>query len=108
MNDNSYKPFSKTNTILTYINVSSNHPASIVKQIPNAINIKINRLSSSKNIFNNHKEFYNGAIHNSGNKNELKYIETKRHHNDRDNSLGNHRINIDIICFQIRNVIFVN
>ena len=32
------------------MNVSSNHPLSIVKQIPNAINIRINRLSSSKNI----------------------------------------------------------
>ena len=31
LNDNSYKPFSKTNAIPTYINVSSNHPASIVK-----------------------------------------------------------------------------
>ena len=38
LNDNSYKPFSKTNTIPTYINVSSNHPTSV---IPNAINIRI-------------------------------------------------------------------
>ena len=75
LNDDYYKPFSKTNGIPTYINVSSNHPASIVKQIPNAIDIRINRLSSSKNIFNNHKEFYNEAIHNSGYKNELKYLE---------------------------------
>ena len=44
----SYKSFSKSNALPTYINVSSNHPASIVKQIPNAINIEINRLSSSK------------------------------------------------------------
>ena len=37
LNDNSYKPFSKANTIPTYINVSSNPPKSIVNQIPNAI-----------------------------------------------------------------------
>ena len=92
LNDNSYKPFSKINTIPIYINVNSNHPTTIIKQIPE-INIRINRVSSSKNIFNNHKEFYNVAIHNSANKNELKYLETKRHHNNGDNSLGNYRTN---------------
>ena len=55
LNDNSYKLFSKINTIPTYINVSSNHTTSIIKQISNAIYIRINRLSSSKNIFNNPK-----------------------------------------------------
>ena len=69
LNDNSYKPLNKT--IQTYINFSSNHLTSTVKLIPKAINIRINRLSSSKNIFNNHKEFYHETIHNSGYKNEL-------------------------------------
>ena len=77
------------NAIPTYINVSSNHPASIVKQIPNVINIRINRLSSSKNMFNNHKEFYNEAWHNSSYKNELKYLEVNRHHKNRGNNIGN-------------------
>ena len=71
LNNNSYKPFSKANTIPKYINVCSNHPASIVKQIPTAINIIINRLSS-----NYHKEFYYEDIHNSGYKDKLKYVET--------------------------------
>ena len=31
LKDNSYKSFSKSTTIPTYINVSSNHPESIVK-----------------------------------------------------------------------------
>ena len=65
INDNSYKPFSKFNAIPTYINVSSKHLASIVKQTTNAINIRINRWSS-KNIFHNHKEFYNEILQNSG------------------------------------------
>ena len=85
LNDNSYKPFRKTNAILTYINVNSNHPASIVKQILNAINIRINRLASSKNIINNHKEFYNEALHNRDYKNELEYLEANRH---KDNNIG--------------------
>ena len=59
---NSNKPFSKSDAIPIYINDNSNPPASIVKHIPNLINIRINKLSSSKNIFNNHKEFYNEAL----------------------------------------------
>ena len=72
----------------TYINVSSNHPVSIVKQISNAINIRINRLSSSKNIFDNHKEFYNEALYSSGYENELKYLEANRNHINRGNNIG--------------------
>ena len=32
----------------TYINVNSNLPRSIIKYTPNAVSIKINRLSSNK------------------------------------------------------------
>ena len=74
-----------TKVIPTYINVSSNHPASIVKQIPTGINIRINRLSSSKKIFKNHKKFYNEMIYNSCYQNELKYLEANRHHKNRGN-----------------------
>ena len=96
-NDNSYKPFNKTNTILTYINVNCNHPTPIIQQIPNAINIIINRLSSSKMIFNNLKEIYKEALLNSGYKNELKYLETKKHNNYRDNYIEYYRTeNINI------------
>ena len=56
--NNSYKSFSKSNVIPSYINVNPNpNPAaSIVKQILDAINIRINRLSSSKNIFHNNNK----------------------------------------------------
>ena len=42
--NNSYKPLSKSNVIPTYINVNCNPLASIVKQIPRVINIRINRV----------------------------------------------------------------
>ena len=35
-------------------------------------------------LFNNHKEVYNEAIHNSGYKNKLKFIKIPRHNNNRD------------------------
>ena len=93
LNNNSYKPFSKTNAIPTYIHISSNHPASIVKQILNEINIRIKRLSFSKNIFNNQKHLYNETIQNGGYKNEPRYLEAKRHHSNKGNNLGNKRTN---------------
>ena len=77
---------------LTYINVSSKHPTpSLDKQMSNAINVRINRLSYSKSILNNHKSFYDEAIHNSGYKNELKYLEAKRQRSNRDNNFGNNK-----------------
>ena len=79
----------KTNTILTYINVSSYYPILIIKQIPNVINIRINRLSSSEMISYNHKEVYNEAVHNSEYKNELKYLKNRKH-NNWENELENH------------------
>ena len=95
LNDNSYKPFSKANAIPTYLNFSSNRrPAPIVKQIPNLINMRINRLSS-KNIFNNHKEFYNEA---SVYKNELKHLGSNRHHNTRENRDWNNNENLKYSC----------
>ena len=66
LSNNSYKLFSKSNAIPTYTNVNSNHPASIVKQITGGINIRINRLSSSKNIFNNNKDSNNEVLYDCG------------------------------------------
>ena len=65
--------------------------ALVVKQMPYAINIRINRLSSSNNIFNNNnnKDSYYEALYNSGYKRELEYLDTNKHHIDRGNNIGN-------------------
>ena len=51
LNNGIFKPFSKSNSTPTYINTDSNHPRSILKQILNAMNQRINRLSSCKKFF---------------------------------------------------------
>ena len=43
LENGTFKPFCKSNCTSTYINVNSNHPRSIMKQIPNAVNQRINR-----------------------------------------------------------------
>ena len=50
LDNGTFKPFRKINSTPTYINVNSNHPRSILKQIPNAVNQRINRLSTCKNL----------------------------------------------------------
>ena len=51
LDDGTFKPFSKNNLTATYINFNSNHPRSILKQIPSAANWRINRLlSREKNL----------------------------------------------------------
>ena len=41
LSNNSYKPFIKTNQNPSFINVNSNHPKNIIKQIPKAVNLRI-------------------------------------------------------------------
>ena len=48
LNNCIFKSFSKNNSIPTYVNIESNHPRSLLEQIPNAVNQRINRLFSCK------------------------------------------------------------
>ena len=44
--------------MFTNINVNSNHPNSIIKQVPKAVNTRISRLSSNKKIFHESSKMY--------------------------------------------------
>ena len=83
--ENFYKPYKKPNDELLYINVNSNHPPQILKQIPILINYRLNQNSSNENIFNSSKRVYEDALKKSGFKNfELKFekkIAKKRNRN---------------------------
>ena len=48
LDNGTVKHFSKRNSTSTDINVDCNHPRLILKQIPNAVNQRINRISSCK------------------------------------------------------------
>ena len=51
LSNNSYKPFIKTNLNPSYININSNHPKNIIKQVPKAVNLRICKLSANEKIF---------------------------------------------------------
>ena len=68
-----YKPYNKPGNIPLYINVKSNHPPNIIKNLPDSISRCINKLSSDKNVFQNSKDIYNNALFNSGFKQKIKF-----------------------------------
>ena len=49
--NDTYKPYRKPNDEPLYINNSSNHPPSILRELPNSINKRINTLSCDKGTF---------------------------------------------------------
>ena len=56
-----------------YINGNSNHPPSIVREIPESVSKRIATNSCNENIFNAVAPFYNGILKNCGYKNKIKY-----------------------------------
>ena len=48
--NNTYRSYKKPNDKPMYINVNSNHPPNIIKQIPESINKRLSNLSSNKEI----------------------------------------------------------
>ena len=74
LNNGTFKPFSKNDSAPRYINISSNHPRSVLRQIPNAVNQRINKLSSGKKIFEENKSRYDDALKDSGFQGRLEYL----------------------------------
>ena len=62
LQNNSYKPYRKLNNLLVYILKHSNHPTTILNELPKSIAKRISYLSSSENIFHNAITVYKEAI----------------------------------------------
>ena len=74
LNNGTFKPFSQNDPAPRYINISSNHPRSVLRQIPNAVNQRINKLSSCKKIFEENKSRYDDALKDSGFQGRVEYL----------------------------------
>ena len=82
LSNNKFYPYRKPNDTPLYINVNSNHPPSIIKQIPKMINRRLSDLSCNADEFEKSKPEYQDALKKSGFKSELKYeyaTRPKRH-----------------------------
>ena len=87
-----YKPYTKPNDNLLYVNTSSNHPPQIIKQLPTSTAKRLSKNSSIIEIFNSAKVEYKNALENNGYHSiELNYTqprENKSKHNIIETSSG--------------------
>ena len=75
LSNNTYKPFLKTDQYPSYINVNSNHPKTIIKQVPKAVKLRIRNLPANEKIFQESSKIYMDALKDSGFREEFTYQE---------------------------------
>jgi hypothetical protein len=73
LNTGIYKPFMKPNNVPLYVNRKSNHPPSIIKNIPESINRRLSKISANENSFKEAAPVYQKALEHSGYKYKLRY-----------------------------------
>ena len=66
LSNNTYKSFIKMDQSPSYININSNHPKAIIKQVPKAVNLRIRNLSANEEIFRKGCKMYIDALKSSG------------------------------------------
>ena len=78
LDDGSYRPYRKDDTVPLYIHKDSNHPPHIKKEMVNMVGRRISDLSSSEEIFKQAAPIYNQALRNSGFNEEIKFSKRTR------------------------------
>ena len=74
LHNDTYKPYMKPNNEPVYIHRKSNHPPSIVKQIPTMIGKRLSELSKNEQVFEEARPKYEEALRKSGYNDTLQYI----------------------------------
>ena len=77
LNTGLYKPFMKTNDKPIYVNKNSNHPPSILKNIPEAVTRRLSKISANEDVFKEAIPPYQNALNMSGYDYVMKYEETQ-------------------------------
>ena len=72
-----YAPYLKPLAKIQYVNTRSDHPRSVIKAIPENINLRLNKLSRTKEIFETNISPYQNALTKSGYTYNLKWIENR-------------------------------
>ena len=68
-----HSPYTKGNTTL-YVHKQSDHPPSILRNIPKSINRRLSEISSDKDCFDKAKDPYQDALNKSGYKYNLQPV----------------------------------
>ena len=69
----SFSPFHKPNSRIQYVNAQSNHPKSVLLEIPKSVNDRLTKRSSSKKEFDENKGVYERALLEAGFNAKLEY-----------------------------------
>jgi len=77
LTNESYRPYRKPNDEPLYISTKSNHPPTIIRQLPAAINRRISDISCNQEMFDNAKPLYEKALKSSGFTENLIYTRPK-------------------------------
>ena len=89
LSDGSSKPFHKPNSEINYIYRESNHPPSIIKQLPLSVESRLSKLSSDKNVFTQAASVYQEALKRAGYNHKLKYKNSDRYNSNNNNNQDN-------------------
>ena len=90
LNDETYKPYTKPNNEIKYIHKNSNHPPSVIRQIPLSTELRLSTLSVNEKIFQEPAPPYKKAFQNSGYGHALTYKRAKSDSNRANiNKIGN-------------------
>ena len=66
LESDTFKPYIKPNDVPLYVHKQSNHPPSILKNIPLAVNKRLSAISSNEEMFNHAAPSYQEALNRSG------------------------------------------
>ena len=69
-----YRPYRKPDNKLAYINRKSNHPPTMIKEVPKAIAKRISDISSSELVFNHSIPVYSDALRKCGFHDNITFI----------------------------------
>ena len=75
--NNAYRPYKKPSDNPMQINVNSNHPPSIIRQMLSPINRRLSNLSSDEEVFLNNIQSFREELKKSGFQDEFTYVEPK-------------------------------
>jgi hypothetical protein len=76
LKDETFKPYCKPNNVPQYVNKSSNHPPTVLRNIPANVNKRLSSISSNEKMFESAAPRYQEAINSSGYDYKLKFDPT--------------------------------
>ena len=86
LSDGLCKPFHKPNSEINYIHRASNHPPTIIKQLPLSVESRLSKLSSDENVFILAASVYQEALKRAGYNHKLKYKNSDKYNSNNNNN----------------------